>query len=126
MLAKIRGIVAVVACAALITSCGSLPGSKRLTDLQMEKATAMVVLFGASPRPGMVIGMVRGDGCQKSVYDERVKSENEAMKGLKAAAAGVDADAVINAVCRDQEIDWFSNCWGLISCAGQAFRYERR
>ena len=126
MLITMREIGAVVACAVLITSCGSLPGSKRLTDLQVEKATAMVVLFGTSPRPGKVIGVVRGDGCQKSVYEKRVDSEIEAMKGLKDAAAGVDADAVVNAVCRDLEIDWFSNFWGLISCSGQAFAYERR
>jgi hypothetical protein len=121
-----RYLCGAVACAGVLCACVAPSGINRLTDGQREKVSGMQLLYGPASGPGTVLGRVKSNGCQKDVYDPKIDSELQALEGLKINAVAMDADLVINIACRDLAIDWFSNCWGLVECSGEAFRYQSR
>lgn len=123
---KIRVGLAGVLGAGMLSACASQPGINTLTREQRERVSVVEVIHEGATRPGTVIGRVAATGCQKTVYDLSVDAETEALQRLRIAAAALDADAVIHTSCREALIDWFTNCWGLIECSGEAFRYGER
>jgi len=49
--------------------------------------------------------------------------ESDAIRNLQVQAAAVNADAVITTECRKANIDWFTNCFMLIECTGEAIQF---
>ncbi len=123
---EIGKIVAALACAGVLAACAAQPGIKSLTDEQRGKVRAMEIIYGGATMPGTVVGRLQGAGCQKELYDSRIDAEIEAVERIKINAALIDADAVVNAVCREAAVDWSATCWVLIECSGEAFRYGKR
>ena len=62
---------------------------------------------------------MKGSGCLKSTFDINIP-ENDAIRNLKIQAASLSANAVQSTACRNVTIDWFTDCFNLTECSGEA------
>lgn len=109
----------------LVSACATLHGVNDPTALQRAYAEQVEILHGASTRPYLSLGMVKGSGCQKSNFDINIP-ETDAIRNLKLQAATLSADAVMSTACRNATIDWFTNCFFLTECTGEAIRFQEK
>jgi len=106
----------------LIAACTTLQGLDNPTALQRADAEQVEVLHVAPARPYKSLGTVKGSGCLKSTFDINIP-EADALHEMKLQAATRSADAIMNTACRNVTIDWFTNCFNLIECTGEAIRF---
>jgi uncharacterized protein YbjQ (UPF0145 family) len=123
------GIIAILSALA-ISGCASNPDVRSLSSEQRARFTSMDVVRGPIIRPHTIVGSVEGLSCVRSTFraafDNRyVVTEGEAIEGVKLRAALLDADAVVNVVCKTSGVDWANNCWSSIVCVGNAVRYKQ-
>jgi hypothetical protein len=106
----------------LVAACATLHGSDNPTALQRAEAEQVEVLQSAPGRPYKSLGAVKGSGCLKSTFDINIP-EADALHKMKLQAATRSADAIMNTACRNATIDWFTNCFNLIECTGEAIKF---
>ena len=106
----------------LVAACATTPDINQLTTSQQEKVASVEILYGETSKPFRSLGRLKAWGCQKSNFDPNVP-ENDAIRNLKVQAASVNADAVITTECRRANIDWFTNCFMLVECTGEAIQF---
>ena len=106
----------------LVAACATTPDINQLTTLQQERVASVAILYGETSNPFKSLGRLRSRGCQKSNFDSNIP-ESDAIRNLQVQAAAVNADAVITTECRKANIDWFTNCFMLIECTGEAIQF---
>jgi len=106
----------------LVSACATLQGAGSPATSQQVNAELVEILHGETKRPYKSLGMVKGSGCQRSNFDPNIP-ETDAIQNLKIQAAAVSADAVMSTSCRNVSIDWFTDCFYLTECIGEAIRF---
>ena len=106
----------------LVAACATTPDINQLTPLQQEKVESVEILYGGTSKPFRSLGRLYARGCKQSNFNSNVP-ENDAIRNLKVQAASVNADAVITTECRKANIDWFTNCFMLVECTGEAIQF---
>jgi len=109
----------------LVAACAITPDMNRLTTSQQERVASVEILYGETDKPFRSLGHLRAQGCQKSNFNVNVP-ENDAIRNLKVQAASVNADAIITTECRRANIDWFTNCFMLVECTGEAIQFAEK
>ena len=106
----------------LVVACATTPDINRMTASQQERVASVEILYGGTSIPFKSLGRLRAQGCQKSTFDTNIP-ESDAIRNLQVQAAAVNADTVIYTECRKANIDWFTNCFMLIECTGEAIQF---
>ena len=106
----------------LVSACATLQVAVSPTASQRANAEQVEILHGATNRPFKSLGVVKGSGCQKNNFDPNIP-ETDAIRNMKLQAAVLSADAVMNSACRNVNIDWFTDCFNLTECTGEAIRF---
>ena len=106
----------------LVAACATTSDINQLTTSQQARVASVAILHGETSNPYKSLGRLRARGCQKSTFDPNIP-ENDAIRNLKVQAASVNADAVITTECRKANIDWFTNCFMLVECTGEAIQF---
>ena len=106
----------------LVAACATLQGFDNPTAVQRADAEQVEILYGTPDRPYASLGAVKGSGCLKSTFDINIP-EADALHTLKLQAATLSADAIMSTACRNVTIDWFTNCFNLTECTGEAIRF---
>lgn len=120
---KIR--LALLTVAIGLSACTSNPDIGKLSMSQLEKYRAMEAVEGTVAEPHFILGRVKGLSCHRNGHEKKLVTPHEAIEGTKLRAALLDADSVINLICRQNRgTDWANNCWGSIVCFGDAIRYR--
>ena len=117
--------VAALVLALAVSGCVSPvvgPAVESLSIDQRAKVRSLEVLRGRITRSYTILGSVKGLSCANNPKQQI--SEEEAIERVKLRAALLDADGVINLVCRTWHFDWEDNCLSSIICAGDAIRYK--
>ena len=117
-----KPICCIVILMPLVSACATLQSANSPTTSQREYAELVEILQGGTLRPFKSLGEVKGSGCQKSTFDTNIP-ESDAIQDLKLQAAAVSADAVMSTACRNATIDWFTDCFKLTVCSGEAIRF---
>ena len=112
-------ILAISGCVSPLTS----PPVGRLSSDQYARFKSMAVSREPTTRPHTMLGSVKGLSCSKNINQQI--SEEEAIEGVQLRAALLDADAIVNVVCKTSGVDWVNNCRSAIICAGDAIRYKQ-
>jgi hypothetical protein len=121
----IKTLVGILFLSTLASACSTVPAVNRLSPAQRDRLDSIAILQGESSRPYRNLGAVRGSGCQKKVFDNTIP-EDEALGNLKIQAASVNADAVMATECKSATIDFFTDCFTLITCTGEAILFLDR
>ena len=107
----------------VLVSCVS--GAPRLTDDQQVRL-ANIQLFKAGNEPKQsvkLLGEISGADCSAAPYGGRVWGTSQgAVEVLKAKAAAMNADAVVEITC--YSIPFLNNCWVAMKCNGSAAKFE--
>ena len=124
---RMQANVRVTALVLALAVCGCVspvvgPAVESLSTDQLSRARSMEVSRGPSIRAYTVVGSVQGLSCTNN--PEQPTFEEEAIERVKLRAALLDADGVINLVCKSWHLDWEDNCLSSIICAGDAIRYK--
>ena len=109
----------------LVSACTTLQSFKSPTAFQRENAVFVEILQGTPDKPYISLGVVRGSGCLKSTFDPNIP-ESDAIQRLKFEAVSLSADAVMNPACKNANIDWFTDCFILTECTGEAIRFTEK
>lgn len=102
-----------------VSACATPQVVDYQTALQRVNADQVEVLNGTASRPYRNLGVVKGAGCLKSTFDTNIP-ETDAIRNLKIQAASLSANAVQSTACRNVTIDWFTDCFNLTECSGEA------
>jgi uncharacterized protein YbjQ (UPF0145 family) len=123
LLVTIPLVLAISGCANPVVN----PAVGSLSTDQYARFKAMEVSRESATRPHTILSSVQGLSCSAAKQlgaPQNPVSEEEAMEGLKLRAALLDADAVVNVVCKTSGVDWVNACTSSIICAGDAIRYN--
>ena len=118
-----RTIILASAISSLLIACVS--GAPDLTDQQQVKQANMVVLKqGESLKKAYkVIAPISAADCSGAPYGGRVWGDAEkAIETLKAKAAFINADAIMNVSCSVAPL--INNCWAAKKCSGEAIAFQ--
>ncbi len=119
----IKTIISTTTIILLLTAC--ISGAPDLTDQQQVKQGNIIVLRQGEilSREYKVISQVSAADCSGAPYGGRVWGEAEkAIETLKAKAAFINADAIINVSC--SAVPMLNNCWAAKKCSGEAISFQ--
>ncbi len=109
----------------LIAGCVGSKNVEIPTPQQRADAGQVELLRETTNRRHKNLGKVFGAGCRRSNFDTNIP-ESDALLNLQLQAARLSADAVIIADCRLVIIDWFTDCFNLTECTGEAILFLDR
>lgn len=108
----------------LLTGCVKNVEIDTLTSVQRERVNSIQIREDGTNRNFVALKFVEASGCQKGPFHSRLDAEDEAKRNLQINAAALGADAVIGVTC-EPKLDWFTSCWNLYVCKGDAIRFTQ-
>jgi len=110
----------------LVVLAGCVSGAPRLTPEQTAKLVEIDVLKKGrvTEKKYTVIKDISAADCSGAPYGGRIWGDAEkAIDVLKAKAAFLNADAVINTSC--SAAPFVNNCWAAKICSGKAIKWTK-
>lgn len=120
---NIKNIIALLAVLVTLSACVS--GAPRLTSDQLVRLSKITVhkKDEIPAREFKSLAKISGADCSGAPAGGRIWGNAEkAIEILKAKAAALNADAVINVSCG--AVPFLNNCWAAQKCSGEAIVFQ--
>jgi uncharacterized protein YbjQ (UPF0145 family) len=107
-----------------LTMLGACAPTMNITPDMRRRAASTPILASeqVGAREYTILSEVVGRSCARQVGSD--PNMEAAREELKIKAAQLNADAVINVLCKEGGIDWAHNCWKSIECRGDAVKWN--